>query len=136
MSGGRTPTWSPVVWNLGWAVCRWLVHGCPERGEWSVWDFDESTRGAIEVEGDEEQERDQTRGQQQRGQAASKQTYVEPDQEHGACGADHFEHEHLGRYAVVQSRHAYRLLIDHCVETVFVQSRGSRSRFLRDRLPG
>src|SRR4051812_43322249 len=89
-----------VVCELGRPVCRRVVHGCPECGQGSVWDLDETTRGAIEVEVDEEQERDQTGCQQERRQTATEQTHVQPDQKHRTGGADHFEQEHLGWDAV------------------------------------
>jgi len=62
--GPRWLVWALIVCELRRPVCRWFVHGCPERGQGRVWDLDETTRGAIEVEGDEEQERDQTGCQQ------------------------------------------------------------------------
>ena len=114
--------------------CRRERHRSADCHEWRVGNLDQPPGRAIEVEGHEEKERDETGRGDQGHDPPAEERDVQPEQPESRSGSEHLEREHGAGDAVVQRREARRLRVDRGVEAVDVEAR-ARWRRARPRSP-
>jgi hypothetical protein len=84
--------------------------------------LDHPSRRAIEVGGDEEQERDECRGERDREYSPPDDRQIRREQPQGKRGAEYFEHENGGRDPIAERGDTHGLPVDHLVQRLNVEA--------------